>query len=87
MLEGTSPFPLNHLVTTIQPTLVKIELSPCDIAIYWHTPTDGSDSYLIIDIDNEADTDIEPLPLLIYRNDAPVYDERPTPQDPQEATP
>lgn len=52
--------------------IVKVELVEFGIAIYHHDPLDGSPSTFIIDIDNESDN---PQPLVIYRNDALVYDE------------
>ncbi|NUS02072.1 MAG: hypothetical protein HOV97_05855 [Nonomuraea sp.] len=63
--------------------LVTVHLVECNVAVYMHDPRDGSKPYLVIDIDNELESDTDPLELRIYRNDAPVYIETSTQETPK----
>jgi len=72
------PFPSDRVKVEASPDLIKVGLHQADIAIYMHDKLDGTPPYLVIDIDNELDADIDPLELKIYRNDAPVYIETST---------
>lgn len=41
------------------------------VSVYWHVPTDGSEPYVVVDLDSEEDRP----PVRVYLNDGPIYSE------------